>query len=205
MMTTKLDALYRVQRKDVPRAGAVLTNAFQHDPVWSAIFDGVAPERRIGAFETPVRYCLKYGEVCAPSAALEGVAAWVPGELADMTPWRMLVSGAIWSGMKMGMTATRKMMPVFAPIEKDRKATMQGKSFIYLLVIGVAPQFQGQGFAGKLVRALIDKSGRAGVPIYLETETESNVRMYEHLGFEVVKEITLPIINLPMWEMVRGV
>ena len=82
---------------------------------------------------------------------------------------------------------------------------MQGKSYLYLLVIGVAPRFQGQGFAGKLVRALIDKSERAGVPIYLETETESNVRMYEHLGFEVVQEITLPIINLPMWEMVRGV
>ena len=56
-----------------------------------------------------------------------------------------------------------------------------------------------------MVRALIDKSKRAGVPIYLETETESNVRMYEHLGFEVVKEITLPIINLPMWELTRGV
>jgi hypothetical protein len=29
--------------------------------------------------------------------------------------------------------------------------------------------------------------------------------MYERLGFTVVKEIALPIINLPMWEMVRDV
>ncbi len=204
-MSEKLDGLYRLQKKDAQRAGAVLTDAFQHDPVWNVIFDGVNPERRIGAFETPVRYCLKYGEVCAPSAALEGVAAWVPGEMADMTPWRVLLSGAMWAGMRMGMTATRKMMPVFAPIEADRKATMQGNPFIYLLVIGVAPQFQGQGFAGKLLRALIEKSEQAGVPLYLETETENNVRMYEHLGFAVVKEIVLPIINLPMWKMVRGV
>lgn len=204
-MSGKLDDLYRLQKKDVRRAGAMLTDAFQHDPVWNAVFDGVAPERRTGAFETPVRYGLKYGEVYAPSAALEGVAAWVPGELADMTFWRVFRCGAIWSGMRMGLTATRKMMPVFSPIEKDRRATMQGKSYLYLLVIGVAPHFQGQGFAGKLVRALIDKSERAGVPIYLETETESNVRMYEHLGFEVIKEITLPIINLPMWEMMRGI
>jgi hypothetical protein len=27
---------------------------------------------------------------------------------------------------------------------------------------------------------------------------------YEHFGFEIIKEITLPIINLPMWEMTRG-
>ena len=204
-MTGKLDDLYQLQKKDAQRAGAVLTAAFQHDPVWNAVFDGVDPERRIGAFETPVRYCLKYGEVYASSAALEGVAAWVPGELADMTPWRMLLSGAIWSGMRIGMAATRKMMPVFAPIEADRKATMQGRYYLYLLVIGVAPQFQGQGFAGKLIRAFIEKSERVGVPIYLETETESNVRMYEHFGFKVVKEITLPIINLPMWELTRGV
>ncbi|MBN2389792.1 MAG: GNAT family N-acetyltransferase [Anaerolineae bacterium] len=202
-MTGKLDDLYRLQKKDVRRAGEVLTDAFRHDPVWNAIFDGVNPERRIGAFETPVRYCLKYGEVYAPSAALEGVAAWVPGELADMTFWRMFRCGAIWSGMKMGMTAARRMMPVFAPIEVDRRATMQGKSYTYLLVIGVAPQFRGQGFAGKLLRALFEKSEGAGLPIYLETETENNVRMYEHLGFVVIKKITLPIINLPMWEMIR--
>jgi ribosomal protein S18 acetylase RimI-like enzyme len=204
-MTGKLDDLYRLQKKDARRAGEVLTDAFRHDPVWNAIFDGVDPERRIGAFETPVRYCLKYGEVYAPSPALEGVAAWVPGELADMTFWRMFRCGAIWSGMKMGLTASRRMMPVFAPIEVDRKATMQGKSYTYLLVIGVAPQFQGQGFAGKLLRALIDKSEGAGIPIYLETETENNVRMYEHFGFEVVKKIVLPVINLPMWELTRGV
>jgi ribosomal protein S18 acetylase RimI-like enzyme len=201
----KLDNLYRLQKKDARRAGAVLTEAFQHDPVWNAVFDGVAPERRTGAFETPVRYGLKYGEVYAPSAALEGVAVWVPGEFADMTPWRVLLSGAMWAGLRMGITATRKMLPVFAPIEKDRRATMQGKSYLYLLVIGVAPQFQRQGFAGKLLRALIDKSERAGVSIYLETETESNVRMYEYFGFEVIREMVLPIINLPMWELTREV
>jgi ribosomal protein S18 acetylase RimI-like enzyme len=204
-MTGKLYDLYRLQKKDAQRAGAVLTAAFRHDPVWNAVFDGVNSERRIGAFETPVRYCLKYGEVYASSPALEGVAAWVPGELADMTFWRMFRCGAIWSGMKMGLTASRRMMPVFAPIEVDRKATMQGKSYTYLLVIGVAPQFQGQGFAGKLLRALIDKSEGASIPIYLETETENNVRMYEHFGFEVVKKIVLPVINLPMWELTRGV
>lgn len=69
-------------------------------------------------------------------------------------------------------------------------------------VIAVAPAYQGQGFGGKLLRALIEKSERTGTPLYLETE--SNVRMYEHLGFTVVKEIVLPIVNLPMWEMTRG-
>jgi ribosomal protein S18 acetylase RimI-like enzyme len=203
-MAKKLDNLYRVQKKDIHRAAIVLTDAFQHDPVWNAVFDEATPAQRAYAFETPVRYCLKYGEVYVPSEALEGVAAWAPGMLADMTFWRILHSGAFWSGMKIGARIARKMQPIFRPIETDRRENMSGKSYIYLQIIGVASAFQGQGFAGKLLRALIEKSEQIGVSLYLETETESNVSMYEYFGFTVIKKIVLPIINLPMWEMTRG-
>jgi len=80
---------------------------------------------------------------------------------------------------------------------------MKGKAYIYLMVLGVTTELQGQGFGGKLLRALIEEGERAEVPIYVETETERNVRMYERFGFRVLKQITLPIINLPQWEMVR--
>lgn len=80
---------------------------------------------------------------------------------------------------------------------------MKGKAYTYLQIIGVAPSFQGQGFGGKLLHALIEKSEQTGVPIYLETETEANVSLYEYFGFSVIKKIMLPIINLPMWEMIR--
>ena len=95
------------------------------------------------------------------------------------------------------------MQPIFRPIELDRKAYISGKPCIYLQTIGVATAFQGQGFGGRLLRALIEKSEQTGVSLYLETETEDNVRFYEHYGFTVVKEVVLPIVNLPMWEMAR--
>jgi ribosomal protein S18 acetylase RimI-like enzyme len=202
-MSGKLDSLYRLQKRDIPQASAVLTDAFQHDPIWKVVLRESTLEQKLSAFETPVRYCLKYGEVYAPSEKIEGVAAWVPGSLADMTFWRVLRSGAARSGVRIGAKVAREMRAIFQPIEVDRKENMRGKSFIYILIIWVAPSFQGQGFGGKLLRALIEKSEQLEVPIYLETETESNVSMYEHFGFEVVKEIVLPVINLPMWEMVR--
>jgi hypothetical protein len=40
-----------------------LADAFQHDPVWNAVFDETTLTQRSYAFETPVRYCLKYGFV----------------------------------------------------------------------------------------------------------------------------------------------
>ncbi len=203
LMPKKLDTLYRLQKRDIPRATAVLTAAFRHDPVWNAVWSDARPGQRTATFETPIRYSLKYGEVYAPSKALEGVIAWTPGAWADMTFWRVLRSGAMWSGLKMGAQAATKMAAIFGPLDADRKENMRGTSFLYVLVIGVEPQCQGQGFGGHLLRALIEKSEQDQVPIYLETETEDNVRMYEHLGFRVLKEIELPVVNLPMWEMVR--
>jgi ribosomal protein S18 acetylase RimI-like enzyme len=204
-MSNKLDHLYRLRNKDIHRAAVMLADAFQHDPVWNAVFGDATPAQRAYTFETPVRYGLKYGEVYAPSEALEGVAAWMPGALADMTFWRLLRSGAFWPGMKIGARIARRMQPIFRPIETDRKAHMNGKPYIYLQVVGVAQAFQGQGFGAQLLRALIEKSEQAGVSLYLETETEANVSMYEHFGFTVVKKIVLPLIDLPMWEMTRGV
>jgi ribosomal protein S18 acetylase RimI-like enzyme len=183
----------------------MLADAFQHDPVWNAVFGDATLAQRAYAFETPVRYCLKYGEVYAPSEALGGVAAWAPGVLAEFTSWRILRSGALWPAMKTGVQLARRMQPIFKPIELDRRAYIGGKPYIYLQVIGVAPAFQGQGFGAQLLRALIEKSEQAGISLYLETETEANVSMYEHFGFTVIKEIVLPIIDLPMWEMTRGV
>ena len=98
----------------------------------------------------------------------------------------------------------RKLGPIFTPIGADRKEHMRGQPFIHLYIIGVATARQGRGYGGTLLRALIEESERVGLPVYLETETKDNVRMYERFGSQVVKEIVLPIIDLPMWEMRRG-
>lgn len=208
-MSGQIENLYKVQKKDILKAGTVLADAFQHDPIWTNVFEDEAINaQKMGAwFEGSVRYGLKYGEVYAPSEKLEGVAAWGLSDFADMTMWRMIRSGSIISGMKMGLTMAKraqKMRSVFEPIEADRKANMKGRAYIYLMIIGVASEYQRQGFGGKLLGTLIEESERVGVPIYLETETERNVRMYEKLGFKVLKQITLPVVDIPMWEMVRG-
>jgi len=67
----------------------------------------------------------------------------------------------------------------------------------------VATKFQGQGLGGKLLGALIEESEQIGMPVYLETPTKRNIKMYESIGFRVLKQTTLPIINLSQWGMVR--
>ena len=197
--------LYRVQKGDIIRAGKVLADAFQQDPLWNKIYEGESNiEKRFRAhFEVPVRHCLKYGEVYAPSKDLEGVIAWVPGKYADMTAWSIIRSGAVGAAIRMGSNASKKMGPVFKPVTEDRHEHMAMSTYLYLLVIGVDTKLQGKGFGRKLIGAAIEKSEREGLQLYLETELEENVKMYEHFGFKLLKRITLPIVDLPMWEMVR--
>jgi hypothetical protein len=111
-----------LQKKDIHRSASTLTDAFRHDPAWNTVFADATMPQRAYVFEVPVRYCIRYGEVYAPSEALEGVAAWMPGKLANMTLWRSLRCGALWSGMKVGTKIVMRMKPVFRPIELDRKA-----------------------------------------------------------------------------------
>jgi GNAT superfamily N-acetyltransferase len=80
---------------------------------------------------------------------------------------------------------------------------MAGHTFLYVLVVGVVTERQGKGFGRKLIDTAIEKSEREGHHLYLETETEENVTVYEHFGFRLIKRVTLPILELPMWEMVR--
>ena len=197
--------LYRVQKGDIKRGGKVLANAFQSDPLWNKLFEGESDldKRFCAFFESSVRYGLKYGEVYAPSENLEGIVAWIPEKYADVTWWRGIRSGGMGAVMRIGLNTLKKMGPVFKPMIEDRHKHMAGCTYLYLMVVGVATELQGKGFGRKLIGAAIEKSERKGLQLYLETETEENVKMYEHFGFRLLKRITLPIVDLPMWEMVR--
>ena len=206
-MSGQIESLYKVQKKDIPKAGVVLADAFQHDPVWNKVLEDANIGQKQAFFECSVRYCLKYGEAYATSEHLEGIAAWVPSHSADMTIWRGIRCGSFRSIMKMGMIRgtrlTLKMKPTFAPLEAGRKANMRGREYVYLVIISVASEFQGQGHGGKLLRALFEECEQVGTPIYLETATERNVRMYKRLGFRLLDEIALAVIDLPQWAMLR--
>jgi ribosomal protein S18 acetylase RimI-like enzyme len=173
--------LYRVQKRDVMQASKVLADAFQHDPLWNKIYEG--DPNIVKRFQ--------------------GVMGLVPGKYADMNWWRSIRSGTMSVGMRMGLSAAMKMGTILKPITADRRGNMAGCTFLYVLVIGVATEQQGKGFGRKLIDAAIEKAEQEGLHLYLETEAEENVRMYEHFGFRLLKRITLPMVDLPMWEMVK--
>ncbi|MBU1221527.1 GNAT family N-acetyltransferase [Myxococcota bacterium] len=196
---------YNLQKKDLKTAGIVLADAFIEDPIWEAFIQKTGGTRKIAPlmFETPARFCLHYGKLFATSPAMEGIAGTLPGHLSSMSFLRILRSGAIFPAMSIGMKAGKLMKQIFEGIEKDRKELNAGFDFNYLQVIGVRKTFQHQGLGKKLLNDIVSEADLSGKHIYLETETLENVAMYEKYGFKVLRQITLPVLNLPMWEMRR--
>lgn len=201
----RADGLWPLARQEIAPAATMLAGAFSADPLWQWVVDGLPrpDSSRQAAFEAVLRYCRRYGEVCSVTARLEAVAAWLPGRFADMGFGRMIASGAVWAGLRLGFVAAQRMRVPAAMLAADRRAHTAGRHYLYLAVIGVAPEAQRQGLAGRLLRALLAEADQARQPVYLETEAESNVGLYERFGFRVLKRIAIPPAALPVWEMLR--
>jgi len=196
-----ISGLYKIQQKDLKNAVDVLTDAFSEDSMWKEIFNDEDKNRAIS--EVMVRFCLKYGNVLSTSDNLEGVMAIAPYDK-DMTALRVIRSGGFLLSMKIAGEA-KKMKVLSNAIEEAKKSLNLGPH-IHLLIMGVSQEFQGKGFGGKLLRAVIEEAETERKPIYLETQKEDNVNFYEKYGFSVKKKIILPKpLNLPMWLMVRDV
>lgn len=193
--------LYKIQKKDLKKAVDVLTDAFSEESMWKEVFTDEEKNRILT--EVMVRFCLKYGDVLSTSDNLEGIMAIAPHDK-DMTTWRIILSGGFFLSMKIAKEA--KKMGVLSSAVEQAKESLNLGSYIHLLIMGVSQEFQGKGFGGKLLRALVEKAEAEKKSIYLETQKEENVDFYEKYGFSVKKKIILPEpLNLPMWLMVRDV
>ena len=73
----------------------------------------------------------------------------------------------------------------------------------FLQAMGIAPRFQGKGYASELIRPMLNKIDKEHLPCYLETISEKNVPIYEHFGFRTVDKSTVPETQLINWAMLR--
>ena len=199
--------LHKVNKSEIGEATLVLADAFKEDPLFKILFGDAKKYSYkytlVAMFM--IRYCHKYGHVYASSEKFEGIMAITQDEYSYMSLWRMIRSGSIFPFLRIGFKSFMIVASALSPIDVARKKHMKNKSFAYLQIIGVASENQGKGHGGKLLKELIAITDEAKLPIYLETETENNVRLYERFGFKTLEQMNLPVINQPMWAMLREI
>lgn len=59
------------------------------------------------------------------------------------------------------------------------------KPYIYVGLVCVREQYQGQGFMRRLMETVFAEGNRLGVPVILDTDAKSKCDKYMHLGMEL--------------------
>lgn len=185
-------------------AARMCARAFYDDPL-SVHFipnDAQRSRRLPHFFEFLLNYGLRFGRVLVISERLEGLVIILRGKYATMSTMRSLRSGAPAMRRRLGPENTGRVRAMGAFSERIHHKHAPG-DHLYLPLLCVEPDRQGQGFARRLLESVLDEARRLKLECYLETHRESNQGLYQHFGFELAEECTMPGTDLKQWSMLR--
>jgi citrate lyase synthetase len=69
-----------------------------------------------------------------------------------------------------------------------RKQACGSTDYYYLQLVAIDSSLKGSGTFRKLVEPLLTRLEHENLPVLLDTHDKNNVPLYEHFGFELVKE-----------------
>jgi ribosomal protein S18 acetylase RimI-like enzyme len=191
-MVDQMGDLIRLGKDRIGEASGMLTQAFFNDPKLTYVLpeEQGRMERGKHLLNFELNYGMIYGSVYATSPTLEGVAVWLPSSKSAITFWRALRSGGMTLQKNLGKETMKRLMNFSDQVDSYHLRHAPGPH-CYLFFIGVDPVSQGKGFAGKLIRPVLERLDQKGTDCYLHTQNEKNIGLYEHFGFSVVEQVTL--------------
>ena len=202
-MTTAIQTA-RMTGEQIEQSAQVLSRAFFDDPLMTYFLP--EEERRTKALPwfmgVATKYGHKRGEVETTAGTVEGAAIWLPPGKTHIPALQMMAAGMYQAPFRMGPGNFMRFMGALGIMEKLHKESTPEDHW-YLMVLGVDPPRQGQGVGSALMAPVLGRADAAGVPCYLETQKDINVKLYRKHGFDVVVEDDLPKGGPHYWTMKR--
>ncbi len=189
-----LDTLAQLNESHIEPAATALAEAFQDYPVFSYVFPDAAARKDAlpGLFRSMVHYGLQHGEVYATSPAMEGATVWLPPG----------IPGGTSENPEVDKEALGRFGYYGYCVYTVREKYAPGPHW-FLELIGVTPDNQGEGFASRLIKPMLERIDRENLPCYLDTELEKNVTIYQRYGFKVVDDNVVSGTGVRSWGMLR--
>jgi RimJ/RimL family protein N-acetyltransferase len=73
----------------------------------------------------------------------------------------------------------------------------------YLFFIGGRSIVSGKGYAGRLLRPMLERLDMKKIPWYLNTRNKKKISLYEHFGFRFINHLTPPGSDILHTAMLR--
>jgi GNAT superfamily N-acetyltransferase len=192
--------------EDVQAAASILNTAFLEDPFNTFVL----PSRRLRQKVLARFYFLyavaavKAGQAFGTGEPLGGVAIWnYPGQASvSINPFAMAPFFPLLLTIYYPLRLLR-VVPVIRAQEAFHKKHAPGLHY-YLCNIAVDASSRGQGLASGLIRPVLARAEAEHKPVYTDTFLESNVPLYQHLGFTCVEQRRFSSTKLAVWGFLRS-
>jgi len=192
-----------LDQADVAEAGGVLGRAFADSPGYCAILAHLGARRA----KHVVRVKTGFTDAAVHHQVAEG--AFLDGRLVGaaliMEPgdWPIPL-GAFARQARGFLRAGPRAIANFLRADGYMGKRHPEVAHHYLFVLGVEPAMQGRGIGKALLARLSARADDDGLPCYLETDKEENMRLYRSAGYQVIDEGMVPTRPpFRLWTMIR--
>jgi len=194
----------------IETVAAVMTDSFKQDPGSMAMMEGIKDPEKLfmahtllhstHAFQTKSLRILDDD----PRAFLIGYDSIHENKFLERKLYLKIIMKTIAC---LGLKNIKRMMNNMQKVGKVlnlnwHKEHVNGRHY-RLKVIAVDKALRGSGAFRRLITPVLEYAGKNQIPVVLETHNPSNVGLYEHFGFSLVKTITHPSTEIIQYCMIR--
>ena len=195
--------LYLVQPEDLARLAEVAADAYQDYPLhnWftKGKYDPMASELIMKISLETMRFD---AVIYADSEEMNGFAVWLPFGFSGSQTLPFLFSGGLRLILHSGPGIIGRLL-TYETYAMNLKKKLTDHYDWYLYNLSIKKSAQGKGIASQLLRPMLQFCDDERMVAYLETNKESNVSLYRHYGFDLMKEEIIPGTPVTHYAMVR--
>ena len=196
--------LYIVQEKDLERLAEVAADAYRDYPLHNWLtngkYDKIASKL---IMQISLKTMTEDAVIYADSEQINGFAAWLPFGFTGNKTIPFLVNGGLRLIMHSGLGIIGRLL-TYETYAMNLKKEFTDNYDWYLYNLSIKKDAQGKGIASKLMRPMLGFCDDEKMVAYLETNKETNVGMYQHYGFALMKEELIPKTPVTHYAMVRN-
>ena len=195
--------LYIVQEKDLDRLAEVAADAYKDYPLHNWFTKGkYDPKASKLIMQISLRTMSEDAVVYADSEEINGFAVWLPFGFTGSKTLPFLANGGMSLILHSGPGIIGRLL-TYETYAMNLKKEFTDNYDWYLYNLSIRKDAQGKGIASKLMRPMLQFCDDERMVVYLETNKESNVGLYQHYGFELMKEEQNPKSTVTHYAMVR--
>ena len=195
--------LYLVQKKDLDYLAEVSADAYLDYPLHNWFTKGkYDPKASKLLMQATLKTMTEDAVIYADSEEMNGFAVWLPFGFTGNKTLQFLMSGGLSLFLHAGFGLVGRLL-TYETYAMNLKKEFTDNYDWYLFNLSIKKDAQGKGLASKLMRPMLEFCDDEKMVSYLETNKESNVGLYQHYGFELMKEEQIPQSTVMHYAMVR--